>query len=89
VPDQPAILTVYTAANCSLCETAAATLHRLQEELDFQVEWIAIDGHPELEAQWRTELPAGVLAGRKVFKYHVDEQLLRRRLPARSQDAGR
>ena len=74
------LLTVYTAHGCCLCDDARDVLDPLAHELDLPVEWVHIDGVPELEAQWRERIPAGVLDGRIVFKYHVDEQLLRRRV---------
>jgi thiol-disulfide isomerase/thioredoxin len=77
--DQP-VLTVFTAPGCCLCDDARVVLDRLAPELGLGVEWVDITGDPELEARWRCELPAGVLGGRKVFKYHVDEALLRRRV---------
>ena len=73
-------LDVYTAHGCCLCDDARSALVPLADELDLDVRWIHIDGDPELEATWREQLPAGVLAGRKVFKYHVDADLLRRRV---------
>lgn len=79
-PHVTARLTVYTAHGCCLCDDARAVLERLAPELDLDVEWVHIDGDPALEAQWRTQIPAGVLDGRKVFKYRVDERLLRRRV---------
>ncbi len=78
--DAPIGLTVYTAHGCCLCDDARAVLDRLGPELDLPVSWVHIDGDPALEAAWREELPAGVLAGRKVFKYRVDEPMLRRRV---------
>ncbi|MCW2921873.1 MAG: hypothetical protein JWL76_1747 [Thermoleophilia bacterium] len=78
--DAPLTLDVYTAHGCCLCDDARAVLDRLGPELDLPVTWIHIDGDPALEARWRTELPAGVLAGRKVFKYRVDQDMLRRRV---------
>ena len=72
-------LVVYTAHGCCLCDDAREVLDRLGPELDLEVEWVHIDGDPELEAAWREQLPAGVLGGRKVFKYRVDEDFLRRR----------
>lgn len=77
--DQP-LLTVYTAPDCCLCDEARAVLERLAPQIGLAVEWVDVTGNAELEARWRCELPAGVLAGRKVFKYHVDEDLLRRRV---------
>ena len=72
-------LVVYTAHGCCLCDDARAELDQLAPELGLEVEWVHIDGIPELEAEWREQLPAGVLGGRKVFKYRVDADLLRRR----------
>jgi len=73
-------LTVYTAHGCCLCDDAKAVLDRLAPQLGLRVEWVHIDGDPALEGRWREQIPAGVLDGRKVFKYRVDEELLRRRL---------
>ena len=73
-------LTVYTAQGCCLCDDARALLDVLGPELGLPVSWVYIDGEPELEAAWREQIPAGVLAGRKLFKYRVDEQMLRRRV---------
>lgn len=72
-------LVVYTAHGCCLCDDAKAQLDALGPELRLDVEWVYIDGVPELEAKWREQIPAGVLGGRKVFKYRVDVDLLRRR----------
>lgn len=76
------LLTVYTAPGCCLCDDARAVLDRLAPQLGLRVEWVDISADPELETRWRPEIPAGVLDGRKVFKYHVDEALLRRRAGA-------
>lgn len=81
-------LRVYTAHGCCLCDEARAVLDRLAPELGLEVAWIHIDGDPALEAEWREQLPAGVLAGRKVFKYRVDEDLLRRRVATLTAAAG-
>jgi hypothetical protein len=51
----------------------------LAPELGLEVRWVHIDGDADLEARWRREIPVGLLDGRKVFKYRVDETLLRRR----------
>lgn len=75
----PRTLTVYTAHGCCLCDEARGVLDVLAPELGLDVDWVYIDGVDELEAAWRTQIPAGVLAGRKVFKYRVDADLLRRR----------
>jgi hypothetical protein len=88
--DPQPTLTVYTAHGCCLCDDARVVLDGLAPELGLHVDWIHIDGDAELEAAWREQVPAGVLEGRKVFKYHVDPDLLRRRtaeIARRSGDA--
>lgn len=75
----PRTLTVYGAAGCCLCDEAMAILEPLTHELGFELVYTAIDGDDALEAQWRDEIPVGILDGHKVFKYRVDEALLRRR----------
>lgn len=72
-------LVVYTASGCCLCDDARAVLDRLAPEIGVDVRWVHIDGDADLERRWRTEIPVGLLDGRKVFKYRVDEDLLRRR----------
>ncbi len=78
-------LTVYTAPECCLCDEARSVLDEVAPQLGIEVTWVDISGDPELEAKWRTELPAGVMDGRKVFKYHVDTLLLERRVRQHSQ----
>lgn len=76
------LLTVYGAPECCLCDDAKAVLDRLAPELGLSVEHVDISGDEDLERAHRSEIPVGFLAGRKVFKYHVDEALLRRRAAA-------
>lgn len=71
-------MVVYTASGCCLCDDARVALDRLAPELGIAVRWIHIDGDPALEARWREEIPVGLLDGRKMFKYRVDEERLRR-----------
>ncbi len=82
-------LTVYTAHGCCLCDDAREVLGRLAPELGLDVAWVHIDGDPELEARWRTEIPVGVMGGRKVFKYRVDERVLRNRVAGGPGGSGR
>jgi glutaredoxin len=75
---------VYHAAGCHLCERALAQVRALREELGFELEEVAIDGSPELEARYREWLPVVEIDGERAFVYHVDEGGFRRRL-ARAQ----
>ena len=73
---------VYHAAGCHLCERALAQLRALHDELGFELEEVAIDGDPALEARYREWLPVVELDGERLFTYYVHEEALRRRLTA-------
>jgi hypothetical protein len=51
-----------------------------KEELEFELEEVAIDGDSELEARYRELLPVVEIDGEQVFTYYVHEQAFRRRL---------
>jgi glutaredoxin len=80
-------LVVFHAAGCHLCERALGQLRLLREELGFELDEVAIDGDPELEARYREWLPVVELDGERLFTYYVHEDALRRRLAA-AQSAG-
>lgn len=71
-------LVVYCGTSCHLCERAKVDLDRLGPELGLTIRYVVIDGDPKLENAYRLEIPVGFLAGRKVFKYNIDEERLRR-----------
>lgn len=77
-------LIVYSAADCSLCDDAIAQLKQIQKHLKFEFREVKIDGDEQLEATYRSEIPVGVLNGRKLFKYYVDVDLLARRFAVRT-----
>jgi hypothetical protein len=76
----PRSVVVYHAANCHLCERALAKVRSLREELEFELEEVAIDGSPELEARYRELVPVVEIDGERVFTYYVHEDAFRRRL---------
>jgi glutaredoxin len=73
---------VYHAADCHLCERALAQVRALREELGFELEEVAIDGDPELEAAYRELIPVVEIDGERAFTYYVHEAAFRRRLEA-------
>ena len=75
-------LVVFHAAGCHLCERALAQVRALRDELGFELEEVAIDGDPALEARYREWLPVVELDGERLFTYYVHEDALRRRLTA-------
>jgi glutaredoxin len=73
---------VYHGEKCHLCERALAQVRALRDELRFELEEIAIDGEPELEATYRELIPVVEIDGERVFTYYVHEAAFRRRLEA-------
>ena len=57
-------------------------MRALREELEFELEEIAIDGSPELEARYRELIPVVEIDGERVFTYYAHEDAFRRRLGA-------
>jgi hypothetical protein len=58
----------------------------LRDELGFELEEIAIDGDPELEARYRESIPVVEVDGERACTYYVQEEPLRRRLAAAQSD---
>ena len=75
-----ASVVVYHAEGCHLCERALAQVRRLHAELGFELQEVAIDGDPELEARYRELIPVVEIGGRQAFTYYVHEDAFRRRL---------
>ena len=73
---------VYHADGCHLCERALVQVRALRDELEFELEEVAIDGDAELEARYREWLPGVELDGERLFTYFVHEDAFRRRLAA-------
>jgi glutaredoxin len=73
-------VTVYHAADCSLCARALEVVSEAQEELGFDLELVDIALDPELEARFRTLLPVIEIDGEQAFTYFVDPDAFRARL---------
>ena len=71
---------LYTAAGCHLCEAARRVLLKARDELGFELREVAIDGVPELEAEYREWIPVVEIGGARRFVYHVHPDALRRAL---------
>jgi hypothetical protein len=52
----------------------------LRDELGFELEEIAIDGDPQLEARYRELIPVVEIDGEQAFTYFVQPKALRRKL---------
>ena len=73
-------VTIFHAADCSLCARALEVVAELHDELGFDLELIDIGGRPQLEARYRELLPAVEIDGELAFTYFVDADALRARL---------
>jgi glutaredoxin len=71
---------LYTAAGCGLCASALDVVRRAQSDLDFELDVVFIDGHPDLEARYREHLPVVEIDGERAFTYFVEPGALRDRL---------
>jgi hypothetical protein len=49
-----------------------------RDELGFELQEVAIDGNPDLEATYREWIPVVEIDGRRRFVYHVHPDALRR-----------
>jgi glutaredoxin len=76
----PLRVTVYHAADCSLCARALEVVTEARDELGFDLELVDIAGDSELEARYRTLLPVVEIDGEQSFTYFVDPDALRHRL---------
>ena len=71
---------LYHANGCHLCERARGQVARLREELEFDLDEVAIDGHPELEERYRELIPVVEIDGERVFTYYIHDDAFRRRV---------
>jgi len=51
---------------------------KARDELGFELREVAIDGVPELEAEYRAWIPVVDVGGERRFVYHVHPDALRR-----------
>jgi len=71
---------LYTRAGCHLCEVVEEQLANLRKEIPFELETLDIDADEALRALYNEEVPVVMLDGKKIAKYHLDVEMLRRRL---------
>jgi len=76
-------LVFYTRAGCHLCDVAKGQLEQLRQRVSFRIEVRDVDEDETWAKRFGDEVPVGVLADRKVFKYRVDIARLENALRAR------
>ena len=71
------LITIYGRTGCHLCETAIAVLQAMQEELDFEIQEILIDGSEELEKLYGEKIPVTQIDGVHHDFWRVDPERFR------------
>jgi glutaredoxin len=75
-------ITVFTHADCHLCEQALAALRALQAEHPFELDECDIRADEALHRAYFERVPVVALDGEELCEYVVDVPLVRERLAA-------
>jgi len=81
-------VTIYSRPGCHLCNEMKAVVKQVGATVPLALDEINISADPELERLYGLEIPVLFVAGKKVAKYRVGEQELRRILAGRAGGAG-
>jgi len=76
----PRDLTLYSRGGCHLCEEAKKNVTPLAERFGASIREVDIEADPVLRARYNEEVPVLFLGTRKVAKYTVNLDQLRRQL---------
>jgi hypothetical protein len=71
------LVTIYSRTGCHLCEDALQILQSMQEELNFNIEEILIDGNEELEKVFGEKIPVTHIDGVHHDFWRVDPERFR------------
>jgi glutaredoxin len=69
-------IVVYSKPSCCLCEKVKGQLARLREKHEFSWKVVNILEDRGAYEKFKDEIPVIFVNGRKVFKYHLDEERL-------------
>jgi thiol-disulfide isomerase/thioredoxin len=81
-------LAIYSKPGCHLCDEMKAVVLRVAAAIPLRLEEIDISASPELEQRYGIEIPVLMIDGKKVAKYRIGEEELRRVLIAKAGKAG-
>jgi glutaredoxin len=68
------LVTIYGRTSCHLCEDALKLLQSMQDELNFEIEEILIDGNEELEQLYGEKIPVTHIDGVHHDFWRVDPE---------------
>ncbi len=83
-------LTLYSRPGCHLCDEMKAVVQRVTRTIamPIAIHEVDISTDPDLESRYGLEIPVLLVGERKVAKYRVAEEELRRILQDRAKGAG-
>jgi hypothetical protein len=68
-----------------LCDVAKEVLERFAKEFPLEIQAVDIESDPDLFEKYRYEIPVVLIDGKKLFKYRIEEDRLRKVLTAKTQ----
>ena len=71
------VVTVFSRHGCHLCDVALDVITSMQDELNFEIEKIFIDGNVELEKLYGEQVPVIHIDGRHHDFFKVDPERFR------------
>ncbi len=69
-------VTLYTKADCGLCEEAASMLKRLQKQRRFEIEYVDIEADAGATERYGLRIPVIAVDGEEVASAPFDEKQL-------------
>ncbi len=78
------LLTIYSRPGCHLCDVMKDVVRHVGASVPLTIEEIDISTDAELERLYGMEIPVLFVAGKKVAKYRITEQQLRKMLAERA-----
>jgi len=86
-PEDGPLLTLLSRPDCHLCDKAEMVLQEVQTEIPFRYEKVDVGADEGLTRAYGAEVPVVLLEGRKIFKYEVNPERLRKHLRRALQEA--
>lgn len=77
-------LIIYSRPGCHLCDVMKEVVERVRHTIPITLEEIDISGDRALEERYGLEIPVLMIDGKKVAKYRIGEEELRRMLISRA-----
>jgi len=77
-------LTIYTRPGCHLCDVMKDTVRPIAAQAGLTLDEVDISADAALEARYGLDIPVLVVDGKKIAKYRVSAEEVRRAIAARA-----